>query len=71
MATTTGRIYLGSTLVAGGDSAAATDWVRNPAWPALTAPSASEQKIVGLHAVWPGDGTGKGGNFFAFLATAR
>ena len=66
---TTGKIYLGSTLVAGGDGGAVSaEWVRNPAWPALTAPGVTEQKIVGLHAVWPGDGTGKGGNFFAFLA---
>jgi len=41
------------------------EWVRNPAWPALTAPTTSEQKVVGLHAVWPGDGVGNGGNFFA------
>ena len=69
MPTTNGKIYLGSVLVAGGEGGAvAADWVRNPAWPALTAPGAAEQKIVGLHAVWPGDGTGKGGNFFAFLA---
>ena len=70
MPTTTGKIYLGSTLVAGGagGGAVAEEWVRNAAWPALTAPSAAEQKIVGLYAVWPGDGVGKGGNFFAFLA---
>ena len=68
MPTTTGKIYLGSTLVAGGESSVATtDWVRNPVWPALTAPLATEQKIVGLYAVWPGDGVGNGGNFFAFL----
>jgi hypothetical protein len=69
MPTTTAKIYLGSTLVAGGDGGAVSaDWVRNPAWPALTTPGAAEQRIVGLHAVWPGDGTGPGGNFFAFLA---
>jgi hypothetical protein len=69
MPTTTGKIYLGSTLVAGGDGGAVTaEWVRNPAWPALTEPGAAEQRIVGLHAVWPGDGTGPGGNFVAFLA---
>jgi hypothetical protein len=69
MPTTIGKIYLGSTLVAGGGSSVSTtEWVRNPAWPILTAPLATEQKIVGLHAVWPGDGVGKGGNFFAFLA---
>ncbi len=42
------------------------DWVRNPAWPAIPTVLASEQKIVGLYAVWPGDGAGNGGNFFAF-----
>lgn len=42
-----------------------TPWVRNPAWPALTAPTVGEQKLVGLHAIWPGDGVGNGGNFFA------
>jgi hypothetical protein len=69
MPTATGKIYLGSTLVAGGDGGAVSaEWVRNPAWPPLTAPSAAEQRIVGLHAVWPGDGTGPGGNFVAFLA---
>ena len=43
----------------------APPWVRNPAWPTLTAPTIGEQKLVGLHAVWPGDGVGNGGNFFA------
>jgi surface protein len=43
----------------------AAAWVRNPAWPALTAPTIGEQKLVGLYAVWPGDGVGNGGNFFA------
>jgi len=42
------------------------DWVRNPAWPAIPTVLASEQKIVGLYAVWPGDGVGNGANFFAF-----
>ena len=45
--------------------AQAAPWVRNPAWPALTAPTSGEQKLVGLYAVWPGDGVGNGGNFFA------
>lgn len=44
------------------------DWVRPIAWPAMPTVLASEQKIVGLYAVWPGDGTGTGGNFFAFNA---
>ena len=48
----------------------AEQWVRNPAWPALTAPTIGEQKLVGLHAVWPGDGVGNGGNFFAVNCAA-
>jgi surface protein len=39
-------------------------WVRNPSWPACEA-SSGNNKIVGLYAVWPGDGIGAGGNFFA------
>ena len=48
----------------------AAPWVRNPAWPALTAPTSGEQKLAGLHAVWPGDGVGNGGNFFAVNCAA-
>jgi len=48
----------------------AKPWVRNPAWPALTAPTIGEQKLAGLHAVWPGDGVGNGGNFFAVNCAA-
>ncbi len=55
--------------VGGGGTTLVGGWVRNPAWPALPAVTAAEQKIVGLYAVWPGDGTGNGGNFFAFNAT--
>jgi surface protein len=44
---------------------AAAEWVRNKAWPTLVEPSNSEQKLVGLYAVFPGDGTGTGGNWFA------
>ena len=40
------------------------EWVRNPSWPACEA-NAGDNKIVGLYAVWPGDGVGTGGNFFA------
>jgi len=43
---------------------ASAPWVRNPSWPACSAPSGSNQ-IVGLYAVYPGDGVGNGGNFFA------
>jgi surface protein len=67
MPTTSGKIYLGSVLVAGGgDPPAPTPaaWVRNPSWPAAEA-DAGDNKIVGLYAVWPGDGVGTGGNFFA------
>jgi hypothetical protein len=53
----------------GGGAVVQQQWIRPAAWPALTAPIASEQRIVGLYAVWPGDGVGNGGNFFAFNAT--
>jgi surface protein len=43
---------------------APVEWVRNPSWPACEA-DAGDNKIVGLYAVWPGDGVGNGGNFFA------
>jgi len=67
MPTTSGKIYLGSVLVAGGGEPPAptpAEWVRNPSWPACEA-DAGDNKIVGLYAVWPGDGVGTGGNFFA------
>ena len=63
MPTTSGKIYLGSVLVAGGGGTPAA-WVRNPSWPACEA-DAGDNKVVGLYAVWPGDGVGTGGNFFA------
>ena len=67
MTSSFGKIYLGDTLVSGGQSSTTTTgWVRPAAWPAIQTVLASEQKIVGLHAVWPGDGVGNGGNFFAF-----
>jgi surface protein len=53
MPTTTGKIYLGSTLVAGGAGGGAGEWVRPSEWPALTIPSAAEQKVTGVYAVWP------------------
>jgi surface protein len=47
-------------------NASVTPWSRNKAWPTLTPPGDTEQKFVGLYAVWPGDGTTTGGsNFFA------
>ena len=55
--------------VGGGGTTLVGGWVRNSAWPVLPDVTAAEQKIVGLYAVWPGDGTGNGGNFFAFNAT--
>lgn len=39
-------------------------WVRNPSWPACEA-AAGSNRVVGLYAVFPGDGSGTGGNFFA------
>ena len=41
-----------------------TPWVRNASWPVISANS-GDNKIVGLYAVYPGDGVGNGGNFFA------
>jgi surface protein len=32
---------------------APTPWKRNPSWLAVTAPGTSDEKFVGLHAVWP------------------
>jgi hypothetical protein len=40
------------------------DWVRNASWPACEA-NTGDNKIVGLYAVFPGDGSGNGSNFFA------
>ena len=48
-----------------------TPWVRNPSWLTLNAPLATDQKFVGLHAVYPGDGTGNGGNFIALSAAGN
>jgi surface protein len=53
MPTTTGKIYLGSTLVAGGAGGGAGEWVRPSEWPALTIPDAAEEKVTGVYAVWP------------------
>ena len=72
MPTTLGKLYLGSILVASGETGGTSttqlidEWVRPAAWPAIPAVISSEQKVVGLYAVWPGDGTGNGANFFAF-----
>jgi hypothetical protein len=53
MPATTGKIYLGSTLVAGGQGAApATTWTRPADWPALPAVAATDQVFRGLHAVF-------------------
>jgi hypothetical protein len=51
MPTTTGKIYLGDKLVAGG-AAAAPDWVRPSDWPALPAVADTDQVFYGLHAVF-------------------
>jgi len=35
------------------DGTASRAWQRNPSWLALTPPGTSDEKFVGLHAVWP------------------
>ena len=45
--------------------AAFAPWVRNPSWLTFTAPTESEQKFVGLHAVWPDS------NFCALVAAGN
>jgi hypothetical protein len=52
MPTTTGKIYLGDKLVAGGAAAPAEDWVRPSDWPALPAVADTDQVFYGLHAVF-------------------
>jgi surface protein len=58
MPTSTGKIYLGSTLVASGETAAA--WQRPADWLAVPDMSSTEG-VAGLFAVWPNDS-----NFVAF-----
>jgi hypothetical protein len=50
MPTTTGKIYLGSTLVASGGEAA--EWQRPGDWPALPAVAATDEVFYGLNAVF-------------------
>ncbi len=52
MPTTTGKIYLGSTLVASGAAAPAAVWQRPSDWPALPAVAATDQVFYGLNAVF-------------------
>ncbi len=52
MPTTTGKIYLGSTLVASGAAAPASVWQRPSDWPALPAVAATDQVFYGLNAVF-------------------
>jgi hypothetical protein len=52
MPTTTGKIYLGSTLVASGAAAPAEGWQRPSDWPALPAVAATDQVFYGLNAVF-------------------
>ena len=52
MPTTTGKIYLGGTLVAGGAAAPAEEWQRPSDWPALPAVAATDQVFYGLNAVF-------------------
>jgi hypothetical protein len=51
MPTTTGKIYLGSTLVAGG-AGGAGGWARPADWPSLPSVAATDQVFYGLHAVF-------------------
>jgi len=53
--------YLGSTKVWGAAEADENGWVRPADWLPMPNVEATEQKIVGLHAVWPTEG-----NFCAF-----
>jgi len=57
-------VFVGATAEDFFSSPAPAGWVRNPSWSACEA-DAGDNKIVGLYAVWPGDGVGTGGNFFA------
>jgi surface protein len=57
-------VFVGATAEDFFKSPAPAAWVRNPSWPACEA-DAGDNKIVGLYAVWPGDGVGTGGNFFS------
>ena len=59
-----GAFGLATTETGGGAAASGGEWVRNKAWPELTEPTAGEQKVVGLYAVFPGDSAGLG-NFFS------
>jgi surface protein len=52
MPTTTGKIYLGSTLVASGAAAPAAGWQRPSDWPALPAVAPTDQVFYGLNAVF-------------------
>ena len=61
-----GAFGLATTETGGGAAAAGGEWVRNKAWPELTEPTAGEQKVVGLYAVFPGDSAGLG-NYFSML----
>ena len=59
-----GAFGLATTETGGGAAASGGEWVRNKAWPELVEPTAGEQKVVGLYAVFPGDSAGLG-NFFS------
>jgi hypothetical protein len=54
MPTTLGKLYLGSVLVASGETGGGTaaDWIRPTDWPALPAVAATGQVFHGLHAVF-------------------
>jgi surface protein len=60
-------VFVGATAEDFFNSPVPVEWVRNPSWPACEANS-GDNKVVGLYAVWQGDGVGTGGNFFAMSA---
>jgi surface protein len=43
-------------------------WVRNPSWLTISA-EVGDNRVQGLYAVFPGDGVGNGGNFFALAGS--
>jgi len=45
-------------------------WVRNPSWPTISA-EVGDNRAQGLYAVFPGDGVGTGGNFFALTSSGN
>jgi surface protein len=63
MPTTNGKIYLGSVLVSGGGDPAPSGWVRPDDWLEIPTVGGTEEKFVGLMAIYPQ------ANFAALSAT--